>query len=123
MQVPIQYALSSPARWPAPHERLDWSQLRRLDFEPPDTDKFPCLGLAYEALGMGGAAPAVLNAANEQAVALFLQEKISFTALPDLVERTLAKLAPGALPSLAELREVDAAARRTVRSLSRAAAR
>lgn len=123
MKVPIQYALSYPARWPAPHERLDWSQLRRLDFEPPDTDKFPCLALAYEALRIGGAAPAVLNAANEQAVALFLQEKISFTALPDLVERTLAKLAPKALPSLAELREVDAAARRTVRSLSRAAAR
>jgi 1-deoxy-D-xylulose-5-phosphate reductoisomerase len=53
MKVPIQYALSYPSRWPAPHERLDWSEVSRLDFEQPDTDKFPCLLLAYEALEAG----------------------------------------------------------------------
>jgi 1-deoxy-D-xylulose-5-phosphate reductoisomerase len=116
MKVPIQYALSHPARWQAPHERLDWSELSRLDFEPPDTAKFPCLRLAFEALRTGGTAPAALNAANEAAVALFLQERIGFTDLPALIEDALARAdSPAASPSLEALTEADRAARRRVR--------
>jgi len=74
MKVPIQYALSFPSRWPASHERLDWAELSRLDFERPDTDKFPCLRLTFEAQDAAGTAPALLNAANEVAVERFLDE-------------------------------------------------
>ncbi len=112
MKVPIQYALSYPARWPAPHERLDWTSLDRLDFAPPDLEKFPCLRLAFDALAAGGTAPAVLNAANEAAVALFLEEKIGFTDIPRRIERALEKLASPEAPALDDLPEVDRAARR-----------
>ena len=114
MKVPIQYALSYPDRWPAPHPRLDWGQLKGLDFEPPDLDKFPCLRLAYDALAVGGTAPAVLNAANEQAVALFLKERIRFVDIPRVVETALGKLARAVQPSYEILVEADAEARRLV---------
>jgi 1-deoxy-D-xylulose-5-phosphate reductoisomerase len=122
MKVPIQYALSYPERWPAPHERLDWSRLARLDFEPPDPVKFPCLRLAYEALQTGGTAPAVLNAANEQAVALFLQDKIPFTGIARMIEEALEALAGTERPSLEMLVEADKVARRFVQELSHAPA-
>ncbi|ARA92089.1 1-deoxy-D-xylulose-5-phosphate reductoisomerase [Rhodothermaceae bacterium RA] len=127
MKVPIQYALSYPARWPAPHERIDWAALRCLDFEPPDVEKFPALRLAYEALAHGGTAPAVLNAANEQAVALFLEERIRFIDIPRLIEAALeARSTAEPQPSLATLIETDAETRRYVRErgqeLSRTAA-
>ena len=114
MKVPIQYALSYPDRWPAPHPRIDWSRLKGLDFEPPDVDKFPCLRLAYEALAFGGTAPAVLNAANEQAVALFLKDHIRFVDIPRVVEAALGKLARTVQPSYETLVEADAEARRLV---------
>lgn len=117
MKMPIQYALTYPARWPAPHERLDWARLRRLDFEPPDLDKFPCLRLAYDALHLGGTAPACLNAANEAAVALFLQERIRFVDIPRLIEAALAEAGPAA-ETLAELTAADAAARVRVLELA-----
>ncbi|WP_456427456.1 1-deoxy-D-xylulose-5-phosphate reductoisomerase [Rhodocaloribacter sp.] len=118
MKVPIQYALTFPDRWPAPHPRLDWSELRRLDFEEPDLDKFPCLRLAFEALERGGTAPAVLNAANEAAVALFLHERIRFVDIPRLIERALGELAetPPQL-SFETLVDADARARRLVKEL------
>ncbi len=119
MKVPIQYALTYPARWPAPHERLDWAKLRRLDFEPPDLEKFPCLRLAFEALEAGGSAPAVLNAANEAAVALFLDERIAFTDIPRLIETALARHVAEEAPSLDALRAADAEARRLVQELAR----
>ncbi len=122
MKVPIQYALSYPERWPAPHERIDWAALRQLDFEPPDLGKFPCLRLAYEALEAGGTAPAVLNAANEQAVALFLGGNIRFTDIPRCIETALERLASGAQPTLEMLGAVDARARRLVKELSQSAA-
>jgi len=121
MKVPIQYALSFPGRWAAPHERLDWTELTRLDFERPDTDKFPCLRLAYDALEAGGTAPAVLNAANEAAVDLFLNEKISFLDIPRLIERTLGRTATGAAASIEALSDADRAARRAVKELAAAA--
>ncbi len=118
MKVPIQYALTFPERWPAPHPRIDWSELRRLDFEEPDLERFPCLRLAFEALERGGTAPAVLNAANEAAVALFLRERIRFVDIPRLIEHALGELSetpPGL--SFETLAEADARARRLVQEL------
>ena len=120
MRVPIQYALSYPERWPAPHERLDWSGAMHLDFEPPDRAKFPCLDLAYEALEAGGAAPAILNAANEQAVALFLAEKIRFTDIPDAIDRALGSVPVQEHPELEDIIACDAEARRVVQEHVRA---
>ena len=117
MKVPIQYALSYPTRWPAPHERLDWSSLRRLDFESPDTEKFPSLRLAFEALARGGTAPAILNAANEAAVAGFLNEHIRFTDIPRLVEDALASGPVADAPTLDDLHAADAQARQHVQEL------
>jgi 1-deoxy-D-xylulose-5-phosphate reductoisomerase len=111
MKVPIQYAITYPERWTAPHERLDWTAISALNFQQPDLERFPCLRLGFEVLELGGTAPAVLNAANEVAVARFLSEDLSFTGIPDLIERAVAKLAgPG--DTLDALRAADAAARR-----------
>ncbi len=123
MRLPIQYALSYPERWEAPHERIDWVQLGRLDFEAPDPERFPCLSLAYEALRRGGTAPAVLNAANEQAVQLFLQEQIRFTDIARLVEAALEHLSePEPVPSYEHLQEADRRARHYVQELAGVAA-
>ncbi|MFB6271273.1 MAG: 1-deoxy-D-xylulose-5-phosphate reductoisomerase [Salinibacter sp.] len=118
MKVPIQYALSFPARWPAPHERLDWDQLSRLDFERPDTDKFPCLRLAAEAIETGGTAPTVLNAANEVAVERFLDEQIGFLDIPRAVDAALTQLSATGEPTLDDLVAADEEARRFVEELA-----
>ena len=110
MRVPIQVALSYPERWPARHPRLDWSTADPLTFEAADTDRFPCLALAYRALEDGGSAPAALNAANEVAVARFLAGDIRFTDIPRLVEAGLRAARPA--DTLEGLLAVDAAARR-----------
>jgi 1-deoxy-D-xylulose-5-phosphate reductoisomerase len=107
MKVPIQYALSYPDRWPAPNPRLDWTEIRRLDFEQPDVEKFPCLSLAYAALHAGGSAPAVLNAANEAAVSLFLNGRIRFTDIPFLIGAALESEAVGAAETLDDLIAID----------------
>jgi len=107
MKVPIQYALSYPDRWPAPNPRLDWTEIRRLDFEQPDIEKFPCLSLAYDALHAGGSAPAVLNAANEAAVSLFLNGRIRFTDIPFLIGAALESKAVGAAETLEDLIVID----------------
>jgi 1-deoxy-D-xylulose-5-phosphate reductoisomerase len=120
MKVPIQYALTFPSRWPAPHERLDWSELTRLDFERPDVDKFPCLPLAYDALDAGGTAPAVLNAANETAVGLFLDEKISFLDIPRLIEQVLGRISTASASSFDALTAADRAAREATKELAAA---
>jgi len=122
MKVPIQYALTYPDRWPAPHERLNWTETSRLDFEPPNTEKFPCLRLAFDALEAGGTASAVLNAANEVAVELFLQEAIRFTDIPRVIDQTLTAIAGPGVDSLDALVEVDAAARRHAKELAQPAA-
>ncbi len=114
MRLPIQYAFSYPERWPAPLPALDLAACGRLDFQSPDTDRFPCLGLAYHALRAGPAFPPVLNAANEVAVAAFLERRLPFTAIPRVIETTLAAAAgraPGDPAALAEVRELDAWAR------------
>ena len=88
MRLPLLYALSWPKRLPTPWPRLDLTAIGQLNFEAPDSHKYPCMGLAYAAGRQGGTMPAVLNAANEQAVALFLEERIHFLDIPRLIERT-----------------------------------
>jgi 1-deoxy-D-xylulose-5-phosphate reductoisomerase len=91
MRLPIGYALAYPARIGTPFGRIDWTVLRRLDFEPPDLGTFRCLGLAYEAGRAGGTAPAWLNAANEVAVEAFLAGHIRWAAIPDVLEGALSR--------------------------------
>jgi 1-deoxy-D-xylulose-5-phosphate reductoisomerase len=91
MRLPIGYALSYPQRISTPFGRIDWADVRRLDFERPDTDTFRCLPLAYAAGRVGGTAPAWLNAGNEVAVQAFLDGKIAWLAIPDVLEAVLAR--------------------------------
>jgi 1-deoxy-D-xylulose-5-phosphate reductoisomerase len=91
MRLPIGYALAWPDRIATPFGRIDWSACGRLDFQAPDHDAFPCLGLAYVAGRQGETAPAVLNAANEEAVAAFLAGRISWIAIPDVLNAVLAR--------------------------------
>ncbi len=119
MRVPIQYALGYPERLDAefPGSRLNMLDLSRLDFQPPDMEKFPCLQLAYEAGRMGSSATAVLNAADEVAVQLFLDERIRFTQIPTLLETALEthrKLGVNASPSLDDILELDTWARQYI---------
>ncbi|MGD0337386.1 MAG: 1-deoxy-D-xylulose-5-phosphate reductoisomerase [Bacteroidota bacterium] len=89
MKIPIQYALTYPKRIPSHWERLDFSTFREMTFVQPDIDKFECLGLAFEAIGRGGSAPAVINAANEVAVDLFLNRKLQFPDIPRIIRTAL----------------------------------
>jgi 1-deoxy-D-xylulose-5-phosphate reductoisomerase len=111
MRLPIQYALSHPERWEAAIPGLDFTQVSRLDFEPPDRDKFPCLALAYEALALGGTRPAALNAANEEAVSAFLDGRIPFTAIAQTIEDVLRSEPASEVASLEDVLEADASAR------------
>lgn len=92
MKVPIQYAISAPQRWPASHPTVDWGRSVDLAFSAPDPVRYPCLGLAWEALEQGGCSGAVLNAANEAAVAHFLAGRIGFTRIPDLIRGAMKDL-------------------------------
>lgn len=89
MRQPIQYALTYPDRLPSPVAPLDWTMVPRLDFIAPDRKKFPCIGLAYRAIEVGGTAPAVLNAADEIAVEAFLERRIAFTDISQLIGAAL----------------------------------
>jgi 1-deoxy-D-xylulose-5-phosphate reductoisomerase len=114
MRLPIQYAFSYPERWPAPLPALDLAASGRLEFEPPDLDCFPCLALAFRALEGGPGLAVVLNAANEVAVAAFLTAKLRFTAIPEVIRRTMdAHEAEGetSLGGLEDVRRVDRWAR------------
>jgi 1-deoxy-D-xylulose-5-phosphate reductoisomerase len=91
MRLPISYALAYPDRGRVAFGALDWADVGRLDFEPPDREAFPCLSLAYQAGREGGTAPAWLNAANEVAVAAFLEGLIPWRSIADVVEQTLAR--------------------------------
>ena len=92
MKIPILHALSFPERLPIPSVPYPFAQRTTLHFEPPDTANFPCLSLAYQALALGGNMPCVLNAANEVAVAGFLQEKIGFMDIPAVIEHCMEKM-------------------------------
>lgn len=112
MRTALAVGLAWPQRIDSGVERLDLLSQRRLDFEAPDLDAFPCLALAFRALRAGGTAPAVLNAANEIAVSAFLQGQVGFLAIPALVEEVLAALPPEAADTLDTLMDADAQARR-----------
>jgi 1-deoxy-D-xylulose-5-phosphate reductoisomerase len=112
MRLPILYALTYPERIQS-DMRFAVSDLRHLDFSPPDLKKFPCLRLAYEAAEAGGAKTVALNAADEIAVAAFLEGNIRFDQIPRIIEDTLAKTSSGTLESIHKVLEADAEARRT----------
>jgi 1-deoxy-D-xylulose-5-phosphate reductoisomerase len=114
MGVPILYALTYPERRPTPAARLDLTRVGQLTFFEPDPDKFPCLRLARAALESGGSASVVLNAANEVAVAAFLDRRIGFTDIAELIEQALDGAPAGELGSIEACVDVDAATRRIV---------
>jgi len=89
MRIPIQYALSYPERLPSPLPSLSFAEVGTLTFEEPDTDNFPCLKYAFEAIDLGKTYPAVLNAANEEAVAAFINEEIKFTDIPRVIRQVM----------------------------------
>ena len=111
MRTPIAHALGHPDRIDAGVERLDLFRIGTLSFERPDFKRFPCLGLAYEALRLEGNAPAVLNAANEIAVESFLNGRLGFGRIPDLVEQALSSVTWREIDSLDDVLAADAAAR------------
>ena len=111
MRLPIQYAFSYPERWTAQLPPLDLVRAGRLDFDLPDRQAFPCLGLAYRALEAERSLPVVLNAANEIAVARFLDGRISFPAIAHVIEQTMGAHRPAEVTTLAGVRAVDAWAR------------
>jgi 1-deoxy-D-xylulose-5-phosphate reductoisomerase len=117
MRLPILYCLSWPERFDTPWRRLDLTEVGQLTFRAPDQQKYPCMGLAYAAGRAGGTMPAVLNAANEQAVALFLEERIGFLDIPRLIEAACERHGPDLRldPSLDDVLAVDAWARQAVR--------
>ncbi|MCR4438401.1 MAG: 1-deoxy-D-xylulose-5-phosphate reductoisomerase [bacterium] len=117
MHLPIQFALTYPERRPGSWPRLDLTRHQRLEFRPPDLQRFPCLSLAYQAARTGGTLPAVMNAANEVAVAMFLGRKITFDRIPQLIEQTMAAHTTIAEPSVEDILASDAWARAYVESL------
>jgi 1-deoxy-D-xylulose-5-phosphate reductoisomerase len=123
MRVPIAHALAYPERVESGAPSLDLASIRNLSFEKPDAARFPCLALAYSALRAGGAAPAVLNAANEIAVEAFLAGRLAFTGIAGVIADTLAALPAGPADELAQVMEADARARELahMRILARAA--
>ncbi len=119
MRLPIQYACSYPDRWEAALPSLDLAKAGRLDFGEPAHDRFPCLGLAYRALRTGGTLPVVLNAANEVAVAAFLDAKLGFTSIARVIERTMNAHEPKRVSTLEIVRRTDAWAREYARETAR----
>jgi 1-deoxy-D-xylulose-5-phosphate reductoisomerase len=119
MRLPIQYACSYPDRWEAALPPLDLTRAGALDFQAPDYERFPCLGLAYRALREGGTLPVVLNAANEVAVEAFLDGKLGFAAIPLVIERTMNAHQVERVSSLDVVRRLDGWARDHAREMAR----
>jgi 1-deoxy-D-xylulose-5-phosphate reductoisomerase len=119
MRVPISFALTYPERAATPVEPLDLAGGLILEFSAPDGEAFPCLSLARAAGESGGTAPCVLNAANEVAVAAFLDGELPFLAIPEVVERTLAQVDSAPVRDLDDLLATDAEARRAATTLTR----
>jgi 1-deoxy-D-xylulose-5-phosphate reductoisomerase len=123
MRIPIQAALSTPERLECPAARIDVEEIGGLTFEPLDRHRWRCVALAYEAGRAGGSYPAVLNGANEEAVAAFLEGALPFTAIPEVIERTLDSHEGGPANDLEAVLEADRWARATARQLAAGAAR
>jgi 1-deoxy-D-xylulose-5-phosphate reductoisomerase len=115
MRTPIAHALAHPERIESGVERLDLAAVGRLEFSAPDLERFPCLRLGFEALSAGGSAPGTLNAANEIAVAAFLDERLRYTDIPSVCEETLARMDVVSLDNLSAVYECDAMARQLAR--------
>ena len=115
MRMPIQYALSHPETWAAPIPGMDFTKPLALEFAPPDRERFPCLGLAYRALEQGGTAPAALNAANEEAVAAFLDGRAAFLAIPETIQEVLETEPRTPAATLEDVLEADRRARERAR--------
>ncbi len=118
MKVPIQYALTYPKRVKSPYPKVDFAQRNTLTFEKPDMETFRCLALAYHALEVGGTLPAVLNGANEIAVERFLNGKISFLQIPELIEQTMDAYTVKYEYTLEDLLEADKWARNFATNLN-----
>jgi len=117
MRLPIQFALTYPDRKQNNFSKLDIVKIGSLTFEAPDLEAFPCLGLAFEALRAGGTMPAVLNAANEKAVGLFLQEKIRFLDIPEIIEKVMGRHSVKPDPDIDDIIDVDLWARKIVEEI------
>lgn len=117
MRTPIAYALAWPDRMPAPTPRLDLATLGRLDFRAPDDVRFPALGLARAALRAGGDAPTILNAANEEAVMAFIDQRIGFTDIATVVEEVLSRTPSRSVDGLSAVFEADRRGRSTARAV------
>jgi 1-deoxy-D-xylulose-5-phosphate reductoisomerase len=115
MRMPIQYALSYPEKWQAPIPGMDFTRPIALEFAPPDRESFPCLSLAYQALEKGGTAPAALNAANEEAVAAFLDGRAPFLAIPESIQEVLEAEPRTPAATLEDVLEADRRARERAR--------
>ena len=123
MRTPISYAMRYPERMPLNLPSLDLTEIGRLTFFPPDHDRFPCLRLGYEALGIGGTMPAAMNAANEIAVDAFLQGGIRFIDIPEIIQSTMETHVPHEIDSLEIALEADRSARVKAESVVHALAR
>ena len=119
MRLPIQYAFSYPKRLQSSFDRLDFSQMTALTFEQPDTDRFRCLALAYEALNTGGNMACIVNAANEVVVSAFLHDRISFLQMSEIIEQTMSRVAFIKTPTYEDYVATDAEARRVAESIIR----
>ncbi len=117
MRMPIQYALTFPDRCEAPVPKVDWSKAKSWDFYPPDYEKFPLLRLAYQCQEAGGSATCTLNAADEVAVEAFLQGKIAFPAIAEVVAETLSRIPVRHARTVAEILEIDGESRTRAREL------
>ncbi len=119
MKLPIQYALGYPRRIPSAFKRFSFADFPTLTFEQPDTEAFPCLGLAYEALERGGNIPCAMNAANEIAVWAFLNKRAGFLHIPEVIGECMANIPFIEAPTLDQIKETDKQARRHARRLVR----
>ena len=117
MRLPIQYAFSYPQRIKASFDRLDFSKMTELTFEQPDTNRFRCLALAYEALNQGGNMACIVNAANEVVVSAFLKDRIPFLRMSEVIEASMAKVPFIQTPTYEDYVATDAEARRIAESL------
>ena len=117
MRLPIQYAFSYPQRIKASFDRLDFSTMKELTFEQPDTNRFRCLALAYEALNRGGNMACIVNAANEVVVSAFLHDRISFLRMSEVIELCMGKVPFIQTPTYEDYVATDAEARRVAESL------
>ena len=117
MRIPIAHGLAWPERMTLGTERLNLAEIARLEFQTPDLERFPCLRLGFDAAKMGGSAPVVLNAANEEVVAAFLEGAIRFTQIPAIIETVMSKMPCEAAASLAIIQEIDKQARSLTKGL------